>query len=118
MYRFEGHTLRAARIVALAVTVVVATGASVLAQNSTDQQDSLRAAALLFRHSVISPFRRSIEQPNSSASRLLKCFRAAEIIACSRSCRSRSRSMFRSRAIESRMRRVSVFMGVLPASGH
>jgi acid phosphatase len=42
-------------MVALAVTVVVATGASVLAQTSTDQQDSLRAAALLFRHSVISP---------------------------------------------------------------
>ena len=55
MYRFERHTSRAARIVALAVTVVVATGAAALAQTSTDQQDSLRAAALLFRHSVISP---------------------------------------------------------------
>src|SRR5690606_5468827 len=31
-------------------------------------------------------------------------------IACSRSCMSRSRSMLRSRAMESRMRRVSVFM--------
>ncbi len=55
MFRFERHTLRAARIVALAVTVVVATSAAALAQTSTDQQDSLRAAALLFRHSVISP---------------------------------------------------------------
>jgi hypothetical protein len=57
------------------------------------------------------PLRRSISQPNSSVSRLLKCFRAAVRIASSRSRMRRSRSMFRSRAIESRMRSVSAFMG-------
>ncbi len=55
MYRFGHHALRAARATALAAAVIAATGVAALAQTSSDQQDTLRAAALLFRHSVISP---------------------------------------------------------------
>lgn len=55
MFRLEGQTIRAARAAAMALAVVAATGTAALAQSSGDQQDSLRAAALLFRHSVISP---------------------------------------------------------------
>ncbi len=55
MTRFDYHILRAARVIALAAAVVVTTGTASLAQNSADQKDSLRAVALLFRHSVISP---------------------------------------------------------------
>ncbi len=55
MHPTKSHLLRAGRSAVLAVTVVVTTGVAALAQASTDQQDSLRAAALLFRHSVISP---------------------------------------------------------------
>ena len=39
----------------VAVAVVAATGVAALAQTSSDEQATLRAAALLFRHSVISP---------------------------------------------------------------
>ncbi len=59
----------------------------------------------------ILPVRRSIVQPNSSVSSELKCLRAADTIACSRSRDEQSRSMLRSRAMESRRRRVSVFIG-------
>jgi hypothetical protein len=55
MDRFGYRTLRAARTTVIAAAVVAATGVAALAQTSSDQQDSLRAAALLFRHSVISP---------------------------------------------------------------
>jgi len=59
MYRLGRHTLRATKsavtAIAIAAAVVAATGTATLAQNSGDQKDSLRAAALLFRHSVISP---------------------------------------------------------------
>ncbi len=55
MHLLKPHMLQAARMALLAVAVVVATGAAALAQTSANEQDSLRAAALLFRHSVISP---------------------------------------------------------------
>jgi len=59
MHRFDHHISRTARTIALAAAVVAATGAAGLAQAPTDQQETqqetLRAAALLFRHSVISP---------------------------------------------------------------
>ena len=55
MFRLERQTIRTACAAVMALAVVAATGAAALAQSSGDQQDSLRAAALLFRHSVISP---------------------------------------------------------------
>ena len=55
MFRLERQTIRTACAAVVALAVVAATGAAALAQSSGDQQDSLRAAALLFRHSVISP---------------------------------------------------------------
>lgn len=55
MHRFDRCRILAARTLALAIVVVAASGTAALAQTSADQKDSLRAAALLFRHSVISP---------------------------------------------------------------
>ena len=55
MLRFGHHIWRMAQATVLAVAVTVGSGAAALAQTSTDEQSSLRAAALLYRHSVISP---------------------------------------------------------------
>ena len=55
MFRLERQTSRAARAAVVALAVAATTVPAALAENSSDPQDSLRAAALLFRHSVISP---------------------------------------------------------------
>jgi len=78
----------------------------------------LRSMGSPWRNSVISPVIWSSVQVNSSASRVLKCFLAALTIACSRSDTRSDLSMFRSRAIESRIRIISwVFTLLSPSAG-